>query len=336
MFVDTLTIYAAAGRGGDGVERWRREQHRPLGGPAGGNGGRGGDVYIRAVRNINQLAKYTGTKDFRAESGEHGHGNSRHGKAGADYVIDVPVGSSVTRVEAGEMYEFTEEGQTLRILRGGSGGLGNENFKSSTNRSPTETTPGKAGEADTLVINLSLVVDVGIIGLPNAGKSTLLNALTNARSRIGAYPFTTLSPHLGDLFGYILADIPGLIEGASAGKGLGHTFLRHVGKSKMLLHCIALTDEDPMAHYEVVRAELSAFDSSFAERDEWIVLTKTDEVNEAVVSAQVDAFEKKSTAGRRVFAVSYLDDVSIKNLSDALVNHLRKIHAPDESVEEVQ
>lgn len=320
MFVDELTIYAEAGRGGDGVERWLREQHRPLGGPAGGNGGAGGDVYIRAVRNINQLAKYTGTKSFRAESGESGHGKSRHGKHGEDLVIDLPIGSSVVREDTGDTYELLTEGETIRILKGGHGGLGNETFKSSTNRSPTDTTKGKPGEKSTLTITLSLVVDVGIIGLPNAGKSTLINALTNAQSRVGDYPFTTISPHLGDLYGFILADIPGLIEGASSGKGLGHTFLRHVQKTKMLLHCVALTDEDPRKSYETIRRELEAFDPELCKRTEWVVLTKADCVTPENAAGIADQFKK---AGMQVLVVSYLDDAALKELSDALTAELR-------------
>lgn len=320
MFVDTLTIHAAAGRGGNGIERWRREPHRPLGGPAGGNGGRGGDVYLRAVRDINRLARYTGEHSFSAEDGEHGHGGSRHGHAGEDLVVEVPVGSVVTNLTTSEAIELSEVGQTVLVLKGGVGGYGNEHFKSSTNRSPTESTPGKPGEEAELLIELALVVDVGIIGLPNAGKSTLLNTLTNARSRIGSYPFTTLEPHLGDLQGLILADIPGLIEGASGGKGLGHRFLRHVGKAKMLLHCVALTDADPHASYATVRNELTAYDPQFAEREEWLVLTKADEVDPAAAERIAEEFR---TSGRRVLVVSALDDTSIETLVDALIRHLR-------------
>lgn len=320
MFVDTLTIRAEAGKGGDGALRWRREKHRPLGGPAGGDGGKGGDIYVRAVRNINELAKYTGEKELRAQNGQAGGGSSRHGKNGDDLVITVPIGTKVIRTETQEIRELLKEGETVLILRGGRGGLGNETFKSAINRSPQDTTRGKAGEKATLCFELSLVVDVGIIGLPNAGKSTLLNALTNARSPVGAYPFTTLSPYLGDLYGYILADIPGLIEGAAEGRGLGHKFLRHVQKSKMLLHCIALTDEDVLAQYETVRRELSVFDKSLARRAEWIVLTKADCANEDAIANAAYLFEKKK--GENIFVVSHTDPASIKQLRDTLTAHL--------------
>ncbi len=321
MFVDELSIFAAAGNGGNGVERWLREQHRPFGGPAGGNGGNGGDVFVRAVRNLNQLAKYTGVKAFYAEHGEPGHGRSQHGKHGADLTIDVPVGSTITVLATNESYELLAEGETVRILKGGRGGLGNEMFKSSTNRSPTETTKGRPGEQSEITIVLSLVVDVGIIGLPNAGKSTLINALTNARSRVGAYPFTTLAPHLGDLYGFVLADIPGLIEGASAGKGLGHRFLRHVQKTNMLLHCVALDTPSPADDYHIIRAELAAFDSSLSERPEWVVLTKSDLVREDEVHSAQAAFEG---VGEKVFVVSEQDLDSLKVLRDALVQRLRQ------------
>ncbi|MBI4086491.1 GTPase ObgE [Candidatus Kaiserbacteria bacterium] len=320
MFVDELTIHARAGKGGDGVERWRHEKRMPLGGPAGGNGGKGGDVYVRAVRNINVLAKYTGAKEFRAQDGKPGESSSRHGRGGEDLTIDIPVGTAITRADTGKTYELIEEGETRCILRGGNGGLGNEIFKSSTNRSPTQTTKGKPGEESILHFVLSLIVDVGIIGLPNAGKSTLLNALTNARSRIGAYPFTTLEPELGDLFGFILADIPGLIEGAAEGKGLGHKFLRHIQKTKMLLHCVALTDDDPRRSYETIRRELAVFDPTLTDRPEWIVLTKTDSVPQKHVLETMSLFRNK-----KVFAISQADAASIKRLSDALVGYLRSL-----------
>lgn len=320
MFVDEITITAKAGNGGDGVVRWRREKFIPKGGPAGGNGGSGGDVYIRAVRDVGLLSKYTGAKDFEAQDGNAGEKKGKSGKDGDDIYIEVPVGATVTEKERGRVYTCMTEGETHRVLKGGRGGLGNEYFKSSINRAPEESTKGRKGEHGTFNIELSLIVDIGIIGLPNAGKSTLLNSLTNAHSRVGSYPFTTLEPHLGELYGYILADIPGLIEGASHGKGLGHKFLKHVARTNMLLHCISLENEDPVQAHTTVCAELKAHDQTLLEKEEWVVLTKSDLVSIDYVSAVVNSFVSR---GVMTYVVSCELGSGIKELSDALVSHLR-------------
>ncbi len=318
-FVDQLTLSAKAGDGGDGVVRWRRMKYKPKGGPAGGNGGDGGDVYVRAVRDRNQLAKYTGKKEFIAASGQPGAGNSLHGKGGDDLYIDLPVGARVTDTTHDRSFELTFEGEAVKVLTGGTGGLGNEYFKSSTNRTPQQATAGKPGESAELKVEVSLIVDVGLIGMPNAGKSTLLNALTNAQSHVGAYPFTTLEPHLGDLYGYLLADIPGLIEGAATGKGLGHTFLRHVTRTKMLLHLVSLAEVEPFETYQIIRSELSAYDKTLTDKEEWILLSKKDLVDEPYIQDTVKKFDKLK---KRVFVISQNDAESIKNLSDALVARL--------------
>lgn len=325
MFVDELTIKAKAGNGGDGVVRWLRERYRPRGGPAGGNGGSGGDVYMHAVRNLNVLSKYTGEKLFRAENGVHGGGKSRAGHRGADCTIDVPIGSKVTDLSRKRVYALETEDETVKVLQGGRGGLGNENFKSSTNRSPQESTKGTAGEKGTFLIEVALIADVGLVGLPNVGKSTLLNTLTNATTAVGAYPFTTLEPHLGELYGYTLADLPGLIEGASEGKGLGYKFLRHAGRTKMLLHCISLEHalESPGAArgaYEVVRNELHKFNPTLADKEEWIVLTKLDLVSKDTVERVKTEFEDTK---KRVYAVSAAEKIGLKELQDALTTHLQ-------------
>jgi len=318
VFVDELTIYTKAGKGGNGVERWFRTRYKPQGGPAGGNGGKGGDVYVRAVKDLGLLSKYTGEKLFKAEDGVDGQGGSKHGKNGADLYIDVPVGSTVTNLKTGQTYELKEEGEVQKVLRGGAGGYGNEYFKSSTNRTPRETTPGKKGEEADMFIELSLAVDIGLVGLPNAGKSTFLNELTNAKSQIGAYPFTTLEPHLGEAHGYIIADIPGLIEGAASGKGLGHKFLKHIRRTKMLLHLVSLEEEEPLRAYGVVQNELQQFDPALLEKTEWIVLTKSDTRSMHEVENIKKQFTKK---GKEVCVISAYDDASIKACWDKLTTH---------------
>lgn len=320
MFVDELEIYAKAGDGGDGVVRWLRAKFVPKGGPAGGNGGRGGDVYVRAVRDLNILAKYTGAKKFIAQDGESGKSASKFGKASNDLYIDVPIGSIVTDLERQRRYEVVEEGQTIRILRGGAGGLGNEHFKSSVNRSPYEATKGQKGEEGGFLIELSLVVDAGLIGLPNAGKSSLLNAFTNATSKVGSYAFTTLQPHLGALYGYVIADIPGLIEGASEGKGLGHRFLRHITRTKMLLHLVSLEHENPFEAYKTVRNELGKFEKSLEEKEEWIIFTKKDLVDQQKIDAALDSIDKNEN---RVFVISTETGEGVKELRDCLVKRLQ-------------
>ena len=321
MFVDELDIYAKAGDGGDGVVRWNRERSRPQGGPAGGNGGNGGDVYVRAVRDLNLLANYTGKKEFKAVNGEAGRGKKQYGKGSNDLYIDVPVGSIITDKKRERVFELFVEGATAKILLGGRGGLGNEYFKSSTNRTPTQSTKGQKGEEGEFHIDLSLVVDVGLIGMPNAGKSTLLNLFTNASSEIGAYQFTTLEPHLGALFEFTVADIPGLIEGAAEGKGLGHKFLRHVTRTKMLLHLVSLEHEDPKKAYYTIRDELSKYDKTLLNKEEWIIFTKKDLVEQHIIDDVIASIDKNE---KRVFVISQNDLESVKKLRDELILYLRK------------
>jgi GTP-binding protein len=320
MFVDELTIYAKAGNGGDGVVRWLRLRSMPKGGPAGGNGGKGGDVYIRGVKNLSLLSKYTGEKAFMAGNGESGAGRSKYGQGGDDMVIDLPVGAAVTDVDRGRTYRLDTVGETIKILSGGNGGFGNEHFKSSTNRSPEEQTKGVKGEEGTFKIELSLIVDVGLIGLPNAGKSTLLNTITNAKSAVGSYPFTTLEPHLGEFYGFILADVPGLIEGASEGKGLGHKFLKHVRRTKMLLHCVSLGSEDAIGAYTSVRNELKRFDPLLLDKDEWVVLTKSD----LVPLDDVQKMKREFTdICENVSVISSETGDGVKELADKLTEKLQ-------------
>jgi GTP-binding protein len=323
-FVDEARIYAKSGKGGDGVVRWLRTKETAKGGPSGGDGGKGGDVILVGVRDLAALAQYRYEKKFPAEDGGAGKSELKKGLAGKDLMLKVPVGTSVRVVETGEEYEVTEEDEQVLLFRGGRGGLGNARFRSATNQNPFEQTMGKPGQGSDLVLTLKIIADAGIIGLPNAGKSSLLNALTNAKSKIGAYPFTTLEPHLGEFHGFILADIPGLIEGASAGRGLGTKFLRHVERTGLLLHLVSAGEEggDAVALYQHVRAELEAFGHGLAEKREIIVLSKTDLITEEECKTRVA--ELKSATGKEVWSVTTEDPASVKAFSDKLTKTLSK------------
>jgi GTP-binding protein len=323
-FIDEMTLYAEAGRGGDGVVRWRHEKGKEFSGASGGNGGKGGDVSVRAIRDIHKLAQYRHEKKFLAGPGGSGERDSKHGPDGKDLIVDLPIGSIITNTTTGRKYSLLKEGEVILLLKGGRGGLGNEHFKASTNTSPKESTPGKEGETATFEIELDLVVDAGLIGLPNAGKSSLLNELTNAKSKVASYAFTTLDPSLGDMEGFILADIPGLIEGASEGRGLGHKFLRHVRRTKLLLHCISLESDDMEGIYKTIRGELKAFDPELAEKDEVMILTKTDLVTEEELKKKLAAFKKVfGKEKKQIFTVTVYDDAATKELKDSLVKILR-------------
>ncbi len=320
-FVDELTIHARAGRGGDGVVRWLHLKGKEYSGAAGGNGGNGGDVYIRGVRDINLLGRYRGEKYFEAGDGGPGENDHRHGPQGDDFIIDLPVGSVVLNKETGERFELETEGEQKMILKGGRGGVGNAVFKSSVNQTPTESTPGARGEEAELYIELRLIADAGLIGLPNAGKTSLLNALTGAGGKVGSYAFTTLDPNLGVLYGLVLADIPGLIEGASSGKGLGFKFLRHIARTRLLVHCISLESEDPYKDYEVVRAELAAFEGDLIKnKPEMIVLTKSDTKTPEEIAKITEGFKQKGHTD--VTTVTVLDDKAVKELQDKIVRAL--------------
>lgn len=329
--VDELKIFAKAGAGGNGVVRWRQEKFIAKGGPAGGDGGRGGDVYVEAVRDIYMLAQYKGKNKFFAANGEDGRSGSEHGANGEDTIIKLPIGSVITNVETGEVIRLENDGERIQILRGGRGGHGNEYFKSSINVTPKEQTDGREGQEGEFKVELELIADVGLIGLPNAGKSSLLNSLTNAKAKVGDYAFTTLDPNLGALFGYVIADIPGLIEGASEGKGLGTKFLRHIKRTKMLAHLVSFENaggpdvesgwKKMIATYKQIRKELETYGHGLEEKDEIILLTKTDVTDEKTIAKAKKEFEK---LGEPVFTLSLFDDEATKHFQDELIKILRE------------
>lgn len=332
-FIDEVQLHIKAGDGGNGIVSWRREKYRPMNGPGGGNGGDGGDVYAEAVPDLAYLDYYTHTKKFAAESGDRGGNMGCEGKNGEDLILKFPRGTVLTNTTNGEQFEVAEIGEKILILEGGRGGLGNEHFKSSTNTTPMEWTPGTPGAGGEFNVELRLFADAGFIGLPSAGKSTLLNALTNSKSKVGAYHFTTLDPHLGAMHGYILADIPGIIKGASGGKGLGHKFLRHIRRTKALVHLVGLDSEDPIKDYKIIRQEIDEYGHGLAEKEEIILLSK----NDLLENKDLDELTKefKEYAGHaRVYTITAYDEDSIKLFKDALTQYLEIKKADEKQREE--
>jgi GTP-binding protein len=331
-FVDEATIDVAAGHGGAGCVSFRREKFIPFGGPNGGDGGRGGSVWAVADRNLNTLIDYRYARRHEARNGEPGRGSDQFGAAGDDIVLRMPVGTIVTDLGSGEVIaELLVPGEKVLLAKGGDGGFGNLHFKSSTNRAPRQKTPGWPGEARKLKLELRVLADVGLLGMPNAGKSTLIAAISNARPKVADYPFTTLHPNLGVVRvgpeqSFVVADIPGLIEGASEGAGLGHQFLRHLQRTHLLLHLVDVAPfdpgVDPVAQARAIVTELKKYDRSLAEKPRWIVLTKVDMVPADERDERIKAFVRRLRWKGPVFAISALTRDGLEPLVRAVYAHL--------------
>lgn len=335
-FVDEATIRVEAGAGGNGALSFRREKFIPRGGPDGGDGGDGGSVYLTGHEGLNTLADFRHTRVFRAEKGAKGGGANCTGKSGKDLYIQVPLGTRVMDAEAEELIgEVTRHGESLLVAHGGKGGLGNTRFKSSTNRTPRRTTPGKPGEHRELAFELQVLADVGLLGMPNAGKSTLLRAVSGARPKVADYPFTTLHPHLGvvrvgEHRSFVMADIPGLIEGAAEGAGLGHQFLRHLSRTRILLHLVDMAPlepgADPAAGVKTIEAELKKFSPQLAKRERWLVLNKMDLLPEAEREQVANRLIKKLKWKRPVYRISAISGEGCRALSMGLMRQLEQIN----------
>lgn len=296
-FLDEAKIYLQSGDGGGGSISFRREKCVEFGGPDGGNGGRGGDVTFACVADANTLIDFRYQQHFKAEKGTHGMGRNRSGKKGEDCLIKVPVGTQILADDKETLlFDFIKEGQQETILQGGDGGFGNAHYKSATNQAPRKSTPGWPGAEMAVWLRLKLIADIGLLGLPNAGKSTFLSVVSNARPKIADYPFTTLHPNLGvvclDDFEFVIADIPGLIEGAHDGVGLGTRFLGHVERTKALLHLVDCTQDDPAESYRVIRNELQQYGEGLAKRAEVVALTKTDALGDELAQSVADEFKE--------------------------------------------
>lgn len=334
-FIDEARIEVIAGKGGDGAVSFRREKYVPRGGPDGGDGGRGGSIWAEADRNLNTLIEFRYTRLFRAKDGENGRGAGCCGKSGGDLVLRVPVGTVIRDEDSGELIaDLTRHGQRALLARGGKGGLGNLHFKSSTNRAPRQSTPGEPGEARRLHLELKLLADVGLLGMPNAGKSTFIRAVSAARPKVADYPFTTLHPNLGVVRvdtdrSFVLADIPGLIEGAAEGAGLGHQFLRHLARTRLLLHMVDLAPldptADPVAQARAVVEELRRYDESLYRKPRWLVLNKIDLIPESERQARIDAFVRAFNWHGPVFAIAAISGEGCQALVYAIMDYLEAL-----------
>lgn len=325
MFVDQATIQVVAGTGGSGAEAFRRESGVPLGGPSGGDGGRGGDVILRADPQLETLLDFRYRQHYKAERGQHGEGSNRTGRTGRDLVIRVPTGTLVRDAETeAELGELVEDGQELVIARGGRGGRGNAAFATPTNRAPRRWEPGEEGEERSIQLELKLIADVGLVGKPNAGKSTFLSAVSAATPKIADYPFTTLTPNLGvvqltDHRSFVVADIPGIIEGAHEGRGLGLRFLRHIERTRTLAFLIPVDSEDAQAEYTLLREEIAAYSEELARKPHCVILTRSDLLGPDGAAPRVDAADAWGT-----FVISSVSRSGLDSTLEALWAEVRR------------
>jgi len=335
QFLDQAKVYVRSGDGGNGCVSFRREKFIEFGGPNGGDGGKGGDVIVECVANLNTLLDFRYQQHFKAKKGGNGMGQNRTGARGADVVLKVPPGTQILD-EDGEtlIADLTEPGQRIVLLKGGNGGFGNAKFKTSTNQAPRHANPGQPGEEMYIWLRLKLIGDAGIIGLPNAGKSTFLASVSAAKPKIADYPFTTLHPHLGvvriDNFDFVLADIPGLIEGAHEGAGIGNRFLGHVERTAVLLHLVDATSEDPVAAYETVRDEIEAYGAGLEDKPEVLALSKADAVSKDALKKKARALKK--AAGVAPLIVSAATGEGVPDVLRALAREIEAVRAEERAM----
>lgn len=339
-FIDEATIRVYAGDGGNGAATFRREKYEPEGGPSGGDGGRGGSVYVVADRNINTLVDYRYTRTFHAERGENGRGADCYGKGGEDTLLRVPVGTVITDKATGRVLaDLAEHDQRVLLAKGGNGGLGNIHFKSSTNRAPRQCTPGEPGEQFELYMELKVLADVGLLGMPNAGKSTFIRSVSAAKPKVADYPFTTLHPNLGVVRvdtnrSFVIADIPGLIEGAAEGAGLGHQFLRHLARTRLLLHIVDIApfDEnvDPVQEAQAIVEELRKYDEGLYNKPRWLVLNKLDLVEAGTREKKCRKFLCDFGWKEKSFIISALTGEGCRELTFAIMDYLEENRGTEE------
>ncbi len=342
-FIDEAKIQVKAGDGGNGCASFRREKYIPRGGPDGGDGGIGGSIYAMADRNVNTLVEYRFARTHRAQRGENGRGSDCYGKGGDDMVLHMPVGTVITDIESGQIIaDLAVDGQKALIAKGGKGGLGNLHFKSSTNRAPRQCTPGVEGEERELALELKVLADVGLLGMPNAGKSTFIRAVSAARPKVADYPFTTLHPNLGVVrvdadHSFVIADIPGLIEGAAEGAGLGHQFLRHLARTRLLLHLVDIAPFDeavsPVREARAIVDELRKYDEGLHQKPRWLVLNKMDMVPAEEREEKLQQFLRDFGWEGRSFIISALTGEGCIPLTYAIMEHLKQNRVEPEDAE---